>query len=99
MLDERAGLAGKTAVVLGGGDGIGRHVSLALAEAGIDLAICDNATGPLAETEQQIKAMGRKVLAMEADVLDEAAQERFYDVVAGQCHHLGTFIAMSGNVR
>jgi 3-oxoacyl-[acyl-carrier protein] reductase len=99
MLDERAGLAGKTAVILGGGDGIGRHVSLALAEAGIDLAICDNATGPLAETEQQIKAMGRKVLAMEADVLDEAAQERFYDAVAAQCDRVDIVIHMAGSVR
>jgi len=99
MLDERAGLAGKTAVILGGGDGIGRHVSLALAEAGIDLAICDNATGPLAETEQQIKAMGRKVLAMEADVLDEAAQERFYDAVTAQCDRLDIVIHMAGSVR
>jgi NAD(P)-dependent dehydrogenase (short-subunit alcohol dehydrogenase family) len=99
MLDERAGLAGKTAVVLGGGDGIGRHVSLALAEAGIDLAICDNATAALAETEQQLKAMGRKVLAMEADVLDEAAQERFYDAVAAQCDRLDIVIHMAGAVR
>ena len=99
MLDERAGLAGSTAVILGGGDGIGRHVSLALAEAGIDLAICDNATDALAETERQVKALGRKVLAMEADVLDEAAQERFYDAVAAQCDRLDIVVHMAGAVR
>ena len=99
MLDERAGLAGRTAAILGGGDGIGRHVSLALAEAGIDLAICDNAPAALAETERQAKAMGRKVLAIEADVCDEAAQERFYDAVAAQCDRLDIVIHMAGGVR
>ncbi len=99
MLDERAGLAGKTAVILGGGDGIGRHVALALAEAGVDLAICDYATGPLAETEQQLKSIGRKVLAMEADVLDEAAQDRFYDAVETQCERVDIVIHMAGSVR
>jgi NAD(P)-dependent dehydrogenase (short-subunit alcohol dehydrogenase family) len=99
MLDERAGLAGRTAVILGGGDGIGRHVSLALAEAGIDLAICDNNAPALAETEAAIRAMGRQVLAIEADVGDEAAQERFYDEVAARCDRLDIVIHMAGGVR
>src|SRR4051812_47449942 len=38
--DRLANIKGKVAVLVGGGDGVGRGVSLALAEAGCDLAIC-----------------------------------------------------------
>lgn len=41
FLDERAGLQGKVAVVLGGGGGMGGGITLALARAGVDLAFCD----------------------------------------------------------
>jgi len=36
---------------------------------------------------------------MEADVLDEAAQERFYDAVTAQCDRLDIVIHMAGSVR
>jgi NAD(P)-dependent dehydrogenase (short-subunit alcohol dehydrogenase family) len=99
MLDERAGLAGRIAVVLGGGDGIGRHVSLALAEAGIDLAVCDWNAAALAETEAEIKAFGRQVITMEVDVCDEPALDRFYDAVASRFDRLDIVVNLAGGVR
>lgn len=64
-------LEGRVAIVTGGSRGIGRGISLALAKAGSDVAICyrreqDAATDTIAE----IEAMGRNALAFQADITD-----------------------------
>jgi 3-oxoacyl-[acyl-carrier protein] reductase len=82
MIEQRANLAGKKAVILGGAFGIGEAVTLTLAEAGVDIAFCDNDTQALPLTEAKVSAMGRKVLAMEADVLDRDAVARFHEAAA-----------------
>jgi len=65
---------GKAAIVTGGGTGIGRAVSLALAQRGVAVAVNysrsrDNAE----ETAHDIEAMGGRALAVQADVADEGA--------------------------
>lgn len=82
-MDQRANLAGRKAVVLGGAFGIGRAVTLALASEGVDVAFCDNDTAALPETEAEARALGRRVLAVEADVLDREAVARFHEAAAG----------------
>ena len=64
-------LEGRVAIVTGGSRGIGRGISLALAEAGADVVICfrrdESAAG---DTVAEIGAMGRRALAFQADVTD-----------------------------
>jgi NAD(P)-dependent dehydrogenase (short-subunit alcohol dehydrogenase family) len=61
-------LHGKTALVTGAGSGIGKATALAFGRRGADLVICDvNETG-LADTESQLRALGRDVLAQRVDV-------------------------------
>jgi 3-oxoacyl-[acyl-carrier protein] reductase len=69
-------LSGRGALVTGGSRGIGRAVVLRLAEQGADVAFSyrgneEAATSCVAE----IEAMGRKALAVQADVTDPAAAE------------------------
>ena len=59
-------LDGKTALVTGASRGLGAAISSALAEAGADVAIVD--MGPLAETEAHIKSLGRKCIAIQANL-------------------------------
>ena len=61
-------LAGKVAVVTGGGSGIGRGIVLAMANEGADIAIPDIQVLNAEKTADEVKALGRKVLSMKCDV-------------------------------
>ena len=66
-------LVGKTALISGGGTGICRGLSLALAAHGCDVAITSREAGHLEPTTLEIEALGRRSLAVVADVRDPAA--------------------------
>lgn len=62
-------LAGRAAVVTGSGRGIGRGVALAFAAEGADVLVnYTSREGPAQEVVEQIKAMGRRSVAVRADV-------------------------------
>jgi 3-oxoacyl-[acyl-carrier protein] reductase len=64
----------KTALVTGGGTGIGRSAVLALARAGYDVAINYASSARAAqETAAEAERLGAKVLLLQCDVSDEAA--------------------------
>jgi len=66
-------LAGKVALVTGARQGLGKSISLGMAEDGADLVVCDRVTddGKLAETAKEIEAMGRKTLSLGGDITVE----------------------------
>lgn len=64
----RFSLVGRTALVTGGGQGIGRAFALALAEAGADVAIVDINPETAKAVAEEIMALGRQALALEVDV-------------------------------
>lgn len=61
-------LAGRVAVVSGAASGMGRAMSLALAEAGADLMLADIDLAGAGKTAREIKAMGRRAIAVDCDV-------------------------------
>jgi len=62
-------LTGKVALVTGASRGIGRAIAIALAEAGADVAVnYAGSEAAAAETVKTIEALGRKSLAIRADV-------------------------------
>ena len=65
-------VAGKIALVTGAAAGLGRAIALRLSEEGASLVLADIDASGLAETERRIKATGRPVLAIAADVTEEA---------------------------
>ncbi len=65
---DRFRLDGKTALVTGGGQGIGQAYAHALAEAGADVAIVDINPTTAEQVAEEIRALGRRSLAIVADV-------------------------------
>jgi 3-oxoacyl-[acyl-carrier protein] reductase len=61
-------LSGKTALVTGAAQGIGRDIALGLAADGADVAICDVNLEAAQKTAADIEATGRKSLAVKANV-------------------------------
>jgi len=63
-------LNGKVAIVTGAARGLGRACALALAHEGADIALGLRDVTTAADLEQEIKAMGRKVIRLQMDVSD-----------------------------
>jgi len=88
MRDSLFNLEGKVAVVTGGTSGIGRALSLGLADAGADVIATARRKEQVDDTAKEIEARGRKTLRMASDVSDRgtletvlaAALERFSKV-------------------
>jgi|SRR5215471_9320459 len=68
-------LAGKTAVVIGGTSGIGLALAKGLAQGGANVVPTGRRTGHVQAAAEQVQALGRKALAMPADVTDRASLE------------------------
>ncbi|MFP6563743.1 MAG: SDR family NAD(P)-dependent oxidoreductase [Myxococcota bacterium] len=70
------GLSGRAALVVGGGEGIGRATALALAENGAAVAVLDCERERAERVALEVEARGVRALAIGADVLDEAQVRR-----------------------
>jgi NAD(P)-dependent dehydrogenase (short-subunit alcohol dehydrogenase family) len=72
-------LAGRVAVVVGGSSGLGRALSLGLADAGADVIVTARREALVREVAGEIEARGRRTLRLTADVLDRGALVRVRD--------------------
>ena len=71
MQDFKIDLSGRVALVTGGGRGIGATISLALAQAGADVAInYNNSQLEANKIRDKIEMIGQRSLAIKADVGD-----------------------------
>ena len=77
-------LRGQVALVTGGGTGIGRGISLRLADEGMKVAICGRRPDPLAQTVEMIAARGGEALAFPADVGSETDVCQLFDRVSAR---------------
>lgn len=65
-------LKNKVALVTGSSRGLGRGIALVLAEKGADVVVnCHSAVAQADEVAEQIRKMGRRAIAIQADVSDE----------------------------
>ncbi len=63
-------LQGKTAIVTGAAQGIGRAIAECLAQAGADIAVADLDPGCSVETVASVEKLGRKALNIKVNVAD-----------------------------
>lgn len=65
-------LKGKTALVTGSGQGIGKAIALKLASEGADIALCDVVEETIKSAASEIEAMGQKTFCCKCDVSNTA---------------------------
>ena len=65
-------LEGRVAIVTGGSAGIGRRIALEFAKAGADVVVASRRLAVLEEVAQEIRALGRRSLAVQTDVTKKA---------------------------
>ena len=75
-LSDRFAIDGKVAIVTGASSGLGAACAIGLAELGADVAICARRTDRLLETSARVQAVGRRCIAVTADVADPADCDR-----------------------
>jgi gluconate 5-dehydrogenase len=76
MSDALFDLSGQVALVTGTSRGLGQYLARALAKAGADLILTSRRRESLAEFESEIRALGRRTLALELDVRNHASIQR-----------------------
>ncbi len=74
-------LTGRTAVVTGSAQGMGRAMAMALAAAGADLVLLDRNEAGIEATAQDIRQLGRKALPIAGDVTDIDHLDRVFTAI------------------
>ena len=92
-------LEGKVAVVTGGTSGIGRAMSVGLAEAGADVVATARRQQQVDETAQEIAARGRKTLRVASDVSDRKSLETLLAETVKSLGKVDILINCAGRIK
>jgi NAD(P)-dependent dehydrogenase (short-subunit alcohol dehydrogenase family) len=101
--EERKGmfdLTGRVALVSGTSRGLGQGFARALARCGADLILTSRNRADLIPFQEEIRAMGRKAIALELDVRDEASIARMAEQAFAEFDVIDILVNNAGcNVR
>ncbi|MDP6495462.1 MAG: SDR family NAD(P)-dependent oxidoreductase, partial [Dehalococcoidia bacterium] len=79
---EGLSLEGKVVIVTGGGAGLGKAMAIMLGAAGADIVVAGRRLGPLEEVAAEVKAYGRRALAIPTDISDSDQVSRMVQLVS-----------------
>lgn len=74
-VDRADRLAGKVAIITGGGQGVGRGISLGLAESGAAVLLVGRSMKKLERVAEEIRAAGGTAECLAADIVEEGSPE------------------------
>jgi NAD(P)-dependent dehydrogenase (short-subunit alcohol dehydrogenase family) len=93
------GLEGKVAVVVGGTSGIGRAISLGLAEAGADVVASARRAEQVESTASEIESLGRRSLRVPSDVADRASLQSLLDRTIAELGKVDILVNSAGKIK
>jgi NAD(P)-dependent dehydrogenase (short-subunit alcohol dehydrogenase family) len=99
MNDSLFSLEGKVAVVTGGTSGIGRALSLGLADAGADVVATARRKEQVDDTAKEIEARGRKTLRIASDVGDRSTLETLLAAVLERFSKVDILVNCAGMIK
>jgi len=91
-------LVGKVAIVTGGGRGLGRAISIALAEQGASVVLAGRSPEPLNETASFIRSKKGTAEARPCDVSEEAGMNALVDHVVDKHGRLDILVNNAGTI-
>jgi glucose 1-dehydrogenase/3-oxoacyl-[acyl-carrier protein] reductase len=91
-------LAGKVALITGGGQGIGRGIAEVFADEGADIALndIDFTTTAVNDTVEWIRSRGRKAKAFQADVSSRTEIEAMFEQAWNEFGHIDILVNNAG---
>jgi NAD(P)-dependent dehydrogenase (short-subunit alcohol dehydrogenase family) len=98
MDDSRFSIAGRVAIITGGGSGIGGGVAKVFAAYGADVAVAGRRADRLQETATELEKFGHRSLVVPTDVSDIAACERLVERVVAEFGRLDILVNCAGGM-
>lgn len=95
---EQFKLEGQVAVVTGAGKGIGRAIAIGLAEAGADVAVAARSADDLEKVAEEIRALGRRAIAVPTDVTSKDALENLATRTVEELGRLSIWVSNAGGL-
>ena len=74
-------LQDRVALVTGAGTGIGAATAVSLAQAGADVVLASRTPDEIEEVAATVERLGRRALAVPADIADEADSRRLFAAI------------------
>lgn len=96
MILDRFQLTDQVAIVTGAGRGIGQGIALAYAEAGADVVCAARTAAQIEETAEQVRALGRRALAVPTDVLERSQLENLVATTLGEFGKIDLLVNNAG---
>lgn len=99
MVTGKGTLAGKVAIVTGGGTGLGKSIALALAQEGANIVVAARRVPPIEQTAQEARALGPRALAIPTDVTISEQVNRLVERTLAELGRIDILVNNAGIVR
>jgi NAD(P)-dependent dehydrogenase (short-subunit alcohol dehydrogenase family) len=89
-------ITGKTAIVTGGGRGLGEQIAVGLAEAGANVVVCSRKVEACEQVREKLEKLGVKSLALQCDVTNPDDVQRVVQATVDEFGRIDILVNNSG---